>query len=62
VISRAPAKEKGGVCLLLALTRPFLDGTPRPLADISRFLHSGARPVRYGTVRCKWKVGQAVRY
>jgi hypothetical protein len=30
VISRAPAKKKGGVCLLLALTRPFLDETPRP--------------------------------
>lgn len=53
--SRAPANgKKCGVCLLLALTRPFLDGTPRLktwLADIFRFLHCTAQYRKKGKRR-----------
>jgi hypothetical protein len=54
VISRAPAKEKGGVCLLLALTRPFLDGTPRPLG---RYIPISTQRTTAGTVQyCKMQM------
>jgi hypothetical protein len=59
VISRAPAQGKGGVCLLLALTRPFLDESPRPLG---RYIpistqRSTAGTVQYSKMRMEGRSG-----
>lgn len=65
MISRAPAKKKGGVCLLLALTRPFLDETPRPTRPLGRYIpistqRSTAGMVQYSKMQMEGRSGGAI--